>query len=211
MVGRGQVACDERAFHKEQDGRRGMTLIARLAPGALQRIGIFLETARAIEPQQYYYPLADIHLTVLSLFTATEQYQPYLERVGEYLEAVDEAVAGAPAFTLDTAGLTLTTSAVLTQGFPLDTTLEDLRSRLRAALKARGLGSGLDQRSRLRTAHNTVIRFTVPLQGPEKFAAALQEARSYPFGRSTLTALDLVFNDWYMTSERLNVLKTYII
>ena len=205
----GQVACDERALHKEQDGRRGMTLIARLAPAVLQRVGTFLETMRSLEPRQYYYPPADIHLTILSLFTATEHPQPYLSRADDYAQAVGAALAGAPAFTLDTTGITLAPGAVLTQGFPHDATLAQFRERLREALKERGLGGGLDQRYRLRTAHNTVIRFTAPLRDPARFAAALQDCRQLPFGTTVVTGLHLVVNDWYMSSAELNFLNTY--
>lgn len=208
-VRQGQIACDPHLLQKALDGRRGMTVIARLAPEVVQRIGEFLEAIRAIEPRQYYYPLADIHITVLSLFTATEQPQPYLARVEEYITAVSDALVSAPAFTLDTIGITLSSGAVLTQGFPQDTTLTQIRDRLRARLTAQGLGGGLDQRYRLRTAHNTVIRFAAPLQAANRFVDALQDYREYVFGMSVITRLDLVMNDWYMSSERLNFVKTY--
>lgn len=208
-VRHGNVVCDERALRKEQDQRRGMTVIARLAPDVLQRIGSFLNAVRQVEPHQYYYPLADIHLTVLSLFTAIEHPQPYLTRAGDYIAAVAVALASAKAFLLDTVGITLASDAVLTQGFPHDACLAQIRDRLRTALTEQGLGSGLDQRYSLRTAHNTVIRFTAPLQSADRFEDALHTYRHCPFGTSTITTLELVVNDWYLSSDRLVVLKTY--
>jgi hypothetical protein len=61
----GDTESDLRVFRKDQDLRRGMTVIARLALDVTQRIRAFLDSMQALDPQQYYYPSTDIHLTVL--------------------------------------------------------------------------------------------------------------------------------------------------
>lgn len=95
------------------------------------------------------------------------------------------------------------------QGFPRDTTLNDLRDHLRSALIRQGLGGSLDQRYHLVTAHSTLLRFTSPLRTPESFCAALGTFRSEFFGTSAITSLELVLNDWYMSSENLVKIETH--
>ena len=208
-IRRGLIATDPLLAHKASDGRRGLTVIARPAPAVAAGLAGMLGTLAALEPQQYYYPQSDFHLTVLSLFTATDDYAPRLQRLAEYRDAVAAVLAAAPAFSIDTAGITLAAGAVLAQGFPHGPALDMLREGLRAELRSRGLGAGLDQRYRLVTAHSTIIRFAAPLSAPGRFAQALSDFRSAPFGRNHVAALDLVFNDWYMSRDTLQTIDTF--
>ncbi|MCG8348257.1 MAG: hypothetical protein MI924_10815 [Chloroflexales bacterium] len=208
-IHRGRVECDQLVMCKDRDQRRGLTVIARLDPDVVRQIGDFLATLHAIEPQQYYYPSADLHLTILSLFTATDRYHPCLANADAYIAAVTTALTSMPTFALDTVGVTLSRGAVLVQGFPHDATLNIIRDTLRRQLTAQQLGSGLDQRYRLRTAHSTIARFTAPLQNSARFADTLHAYRHVAFGTSTVIKLDVVINDWYMSSDRLTLLKTY--
>jgi 2'-5' RNA ligase len=205
----GDVVYDSQLTNKDCDVRRGLSVIARLQPSVIEQLGNMLETLSTIEPHQYYYPLADIHLTILSLFTTTEHYQVHLERLDEYRDAVGMALKSARSFIVDAAGLTLSRSAAMVQGFPHDTVLNDVRDCLRTALASRGLDHSLDQRYRLLTAHSTLLRFTSPLQAPVQFCSALAGFRDEFFGASTIASLDLVINDWYMSSETLTKIETY--
>jgi len=205
----GRVSLDACALDKGNDARRGVTLLARPAPAVAERLAARLEALRGLEPGQYYQPRADLHLTVLSLFTATADHAPYLAHVDAYDAAVREAIRGEAPFTIDVRGVTLSPAAVLVQGFPRDDTLARIRARLRAALAARGLGGALDQRYRLETAHLTLVRFAAPLRDPARFVDALAAARTEAFGPSTVAALELVLGDWYQSSERARPIATY--
>ena len=205
----GHVTPDAWALRKGDDVRRGVTLLARPAASVADALTAFLAELQALEPAQYYQPRPDLHLTVLSLFTATADYAPYLAHVGAYEDAIAEALDGVPPFAVDACGVTLTPGAVLAQGFPRDETLPQLRDRLRAALVARGLGGALDQRYRLETAHTTLVRFVAPLRDPRRFVDALAAARARAFGTSVVTRLELVLGDWYQSSERARPLAAY--
>ncbi len=114
------------------------------------------------------------------------------------------------AFEIGFAGITLSRGAVMACGYPHGPALETLRERLRIQLRARGLDASLDQRYRLVTAHATLLRFAAPLQQPARFAALLEELRREPFGSMRVDALELVVNDWYMSSgslRRVEVLR----
>jgi len=205
----GCVATDAWALRKADDARRGVTLLAHPAAPVADALAAFLAQLRVLEPDQYYYPRADLHLTVLSLFSATTDYAPYLAHLDAYRSAVDEALDGAPPFAIDCVGVTLTAGTVLAQGFPRDDTLARVRERLRAALTARGLGGAVDQRYRLETAHTTLVRFVAPLRQPGRFVDALEAARHRTFGTSLVTRMELVLGDWYQSSEVARPLADY--
>jgi 2'-5' RNA ligase len=209
LVRAGGATLDPWALHKAGDGRRGLTLLARPAPAVADRLVAFLERLRALEPGQYYQPRADLHHTVLSLFTATVDHAAHLAHEAEYEAAVAEAAAETPAFEIAVQGVTLAPGAVLAQGFPRGDALERLRERLRAGLVARGLGGGLDQRYRLVTAHMTIARFAAPLRDPGRFVDALAEARATPFGVTLVDRLELVLGDWYQSAERERPVAAY--
>lgn len=205
----GQATLDPWVMQKDADGRRGLTLLARPDAEVCRRLEEFMDVLRRDEPEQYVQPAADIHLTVLSLFGATTDHAPYLARLAEYRAAAAEALADAPAFAVAIEGVTLSRGAVMAQGFPRDDTLERVRERLRAALAARGLAGGLDQRYRLMTAHLTLVRFAAPLRRPERFVAALADARGRAFGEMEVRGMELVVGDWYQSADRARVVDTH--
>jgi 2'-5' RNA ligase len=211
VVQAGGAAFDPQFAHLADDARRGVTLLARPAATVVGALSAFVEQLRVMEPDQYYQPPSDLHHTVLSLFTATADYAPYLAHLPAYREAVTEVAAATPPFSIRVRGVTLTPRAVLAQGFPLDGTLAAIRERLRAALGARGLGDALDRRYRLVTAHMTLIRFAEPLRGATRFVAALARERAREFGTTSVDRLELVFGDWYHTAAREQSIDGYLL
>ena len=198
-VADGDVDCDTH-LAGGLDPRRGLNLVARPDPALADRFASVQDRLAAADAHQYRQPRADLHVTVLSLFTVTEDYLPHLARRADYAAAVHAAAAGLPPFDIGFHGITISRGAVLARGFPRDGTLELLRARLRDALRARGLGGMLDQRYRLVTAHSTLLRFMAPPADPARFAAALTELRAMPLGTMHVDTLQLVVNDWYMSS-----------
>lgn len=207
-VSRGDVDCD---LHLAGglDPRRGISLIARPAPALAARLADLQDRLADADPRQYRQPLSDLHMTVLSLFTVTEHCAPYLARRADYATAVRAAVADVPAFDVDLTGITTSRGAVLVRGFPRDDTLERLRTRMRDVLRVCGLGAGLDQRYRLVTAHMTVLRFVAPPADPARLAAALAALRDAPLGTMTVDTLELVVNDWYMSSAAVEPIERF--
>lgn len=199
-MARGDVDCDAHLL-TGPDERRGLTLIARPDAALRARFDTLLDRLAGVEPQQYRYPAADMHITILSLATVTADLAPALLRLHDYDAAVREALDGVARFEIDFRGITVSRGAVLAQGFPRGPTLEILRGRLRGALRDRGLGAALDERYRLVTAHATLFRFVAPLQAPKRFAALLESLRSEPLGCMRVGAVELVTNDWTMSSS----------
>jgi 2'-5' RNA ligase len=205
----GQVRLDPQLPDQQVDARRGYTLMIRPAPGVARRIEAFLAEFEAREPGQYLYRPTEFHVTLLSLFTATEHYQPYFDRRGAYIGAVDRALGGAPPFRIHFRGVTASPGAVMIQGFPQDETFARLRDAVRRDLQLAGLGEGLDQRYRIRAAHITVIRFQQPPRDLPGLVRFLGRQRDRDFGTSPVRLIQLVENDWYMSEDRVKVIKEY--
>jgi 2'-5' RNA ligase len=202
----GEVDCDTRLL-AGPDPRRGLTLIARPGPQLAAGFAHVLDRLAAIERGQYRHPAPDLHLTVLSLFTVTDDHAAPLARLAAYRDAVHAAVAGTPPLEIEFSGITASRGAVLAQGHPCGPALALLRERLRDALRMRGLDGTLDGRYKLVTAHATLLRFVRPLAAPQAFAAALEDMRALPLGSLHADQLDLVINDWYMTSASLQLVE----
>jgi 2'-5' RNA ligase len=205
----GRVECDGILAEQVVDLRRGLTLIARPSVEVRQKVRRFLRELQRIEPDQYYYPASDLHITILSLHHATVRHAEYLAKMARYMSAVDAALRGAGPIRMEFKGVTASTGAVLAQGFVGDATLNELREELRRQLRSRGLEEGLDVRYRLATAHMTIARFRSPLCDGRRLAAVLVAARSRVFGSTKVNSLTLVQNDWYMTRRRLEIVKRY--
>ena len=191
------------------DTRRGLTLVARPGANVRRQVSRFLKKLQTIDPHQHYYPPAELHVTILGLFTATRDCEPFFSRAQEYRDATAAAVSGARAFGIDFAGITASSGAVLIQGFPLSEELESIRARLRSELKQRGLAGGLDQRYRRETAHLTAVRFCHRLHERDAFVRVLEEHRNWVFGTTNVRELSLVKNDWYLSAEVVETLRIY--
>ncbi|MDN4052109.1 2'-5' RNA ligase family protein [Massilia sp. YIM B02763] len=206
-VAAGDIDCDTR-LAAGPDPRRGLTVIARPGPEACARFDTLLDRLSALEPGQYRQPPPDMHMTVLSLFTVAGDATPALARLADYRAAVRAAVAGVEAFEVAFAGIALSRGAVLARGFPQGPQPELLRARLRAQLRKRGLDALLDERYRLVTAHATLLRFVRPLRDPARFSEELALLRDAPLGTMRVDRLELVVNDWTMSSASLERVDT---
>lgn len=135
----GAVACGDLDYDTHitagPDLRRGLTLIARPNQALRARFDAVLDRLASSEPHQYLYPIGDMHVTILSLFTATENPTQQLLRLADYRAAVSAALEGIKTVEIDFAGISLSRSAVLAQGFPRGPALETLRDRLRVQLR----------------------------------------------------------------------------
>lgn len=191
------------------DTRRGLTLLARLPATLGTALQPLLAALQQAEPAQYYYPATDLHLTVLSIISCHPGFALAAIEPEAYRALVREVVAGFGPFTLEFRGLTASPGAVLLQGFPLDDTLAELRQALRQAFRASGLQQSIDTRYRLQTAHATLLRLRTPPHNAARLLEVLADFRDYPLGTVQVSALELVFNDWYQRAAHTVRLENY--
>ena len=205
----GEIEPDPVLSSGSPDRRRGLTVIARPSAAVRRRVAAFLDQLRGIEPDQHYYAGSELHLTVLSLFTATVDHGPLFARTEDYVSAVDSALRTVAPIRIEFTGVTASPGTVMIQGFFTNAALNDLRDALRDQLRVRGLTEGVDRRYRLETAHVTVVRFRARLRDGERFAGALERARERSFGAWSIRSFSLVKNDWFMTQPALETMKRY--
>jgi len=205
----GRVQIDPYLVNRDFDRRLGLTVIARPDRHLCDQFSALVRELAQIEPCQHFYQPSEFHVTILSLLTATDPPQPCLARTHSYLTTLTPILSAAEGFDLCFRGVSATSSSILVQGFPESDQLESLRERIRQALRANGLGAGLDERYRITSAHTTLVRFKNQLQDPKRLIATLATCRDRDFGRSHVAALQLVKSDWYMSANRLEVLAEY--
>ncbi|MBX0289975.1 mutarotase [Hymenobacter sp. HSC-4F20] len=199
----------DRMLHSGQDARRGITLLARPPESVTAGVSRVLADFQLVAPEQYYYPAADMHLTILSIISCFPGFLLTDIAPAAYQEVVRAALEQVGPFVIRYAGLTASAGGLMVQGFPEDDTLNRLRNKLRTAFRRSGLPQSIDQRYALQTAHSTVLRFTTPLHHPARLVAALQSHQHTPIGTFQVDTLELVYNDWYQRAANTVVLERY--
>jgi 2'-5' RNA ligase len=191
-----------------KDSRYGITLLARPSAQVKQHIQHSLAELMQLEPQQYYYPASDLHLTVLSLISCYAGFTLSQIDTAAYVELVEEVLADAAPFRLHFRGITASPSCVLVQGFFDDQALNQLRAKLRLAFGLSSLQHSIDQRYAIQTAHMTVLRFSQQPAQPELFLEKIKALTSVDFGSCVIDELELVGNDWYQRQQNTVLIKS---
>lgn len=196
-------------INSKNDNRFGITLLARPGNQVKQNISNILDECKAAEPNQYYYPDTDLHVTILSIISCRASFSLNEINPSEYQEIVHSAVDTVSPFTINFKGFTASTSSILIQGFPDHHQLSGLRNLLREKFKKSGLMHSMDKRYRLKTAHMTAIRFKEPLKNAETFIQKISKYRQLDFGSSRITKVELVKTDWYHQQDKVKTLAVF--
>lgn len=196
-------------INDESDSRFGITLLLRPSEKIKENIELFLKQLKVIEPNQYYYPDSDIHITIMSIISCYEGFSFEKINVEDYIEIIQKSIENSGVVKIDFRGVTASNSAIMIQGFPFDESLDTLRNKLRENFRNSTLEQSIDSRYSIATAHSTIMRFTEKLQNPQKFMEVVEQFRNYNFGEFTADKLELVFNDWYQRAENTIHLKDF--
>ena len=183
------------------DKRLGVTLLIRPDEQVRVQIQKFLAALRVIEPEQYYYPSSDIHVTVMSIISCYNGFDLNQIVVQDYIDLIRKCLPAPKNIEISFKGVTASPSCIMIQGFPQQPVLDDLRESVRTAFKASSLQQSIDKRYSIQTAHTTVVRFTKPFTAKEKFIKVLEDFKDYDFGRATISEIELVYNDWYQREK----------
>lgn len=181
--------------------RRGITLLIRPDEHVRRRMLEFLAALRAIEPEQYYYPPSDMHVTVLSIIGCYDGFDLEQIAVDNYVHLIHQCLRSQRKIRIRFKGITASPSCIMIQGFPQQSVLDELRNCLRTAFKTSSLQQTMDQRYFIQTAHVTVVRFTKSFTAKEQFVKVLEDFKDYDFGETTIDEVELVHNDWYMREK----------
>ncbi|MEO5790167.1 MAG: 2'-5' RNA ligase family protein [Gelidibacter sp.] len=184
-------------INSDQDDRFGLSLIIRPSVAIKNEIQKFLNELNSIEPNQYYYPNSDIHITVISVISCYSGLQLSQIKVPAYIKLIANSLKNQEAMTLSLKGITASASCIMIQGFTNDDSLNQLRDRLRKEFINSDLEQSMDERYLIQTAHATVFRFKEKLAQKEKFLEIIEKYRAYDFGTFSVDGIELVYNNWY--------------
>ena len=187
----------DNSINSSEDTRRGVTVLSYLSNALGVAIRELLDELKGIEPEQYYYPTNEFHLTVLSIITCVKDFKLSDIDLKAYSDAFEQAVKDIGPLKIRYSGVTASPSCILVQGFPDNDQLNILRDKLRSSFKKANLYTTIDLRYEISTAHTTVVRFRSPLRNRDEFIEVLSKYRKSDFGTLEVDRLDFVFNNWY--------------
>ena len=190
----------------DTDRRRGLTFLIRPPEEVKLRMSQMLDELQQAEPEQYYYPSADRHVTVLSVISCYEGFRLDNVNSDEYIRVSREAIEGFGPFPISFRGITASPSCVMICGYFSEASLNCIREKLRKVIKQSGLQQSVDVRYRIQAAHSTVVRFRQPLRSAAHLLALLERYRNFDFGTFRVKAIELVCNDWYQRSAQVQKL-----
>jgi 2'-5' RNA ligase len=205
----GQAELDPWLTPATLDERRGLTLRARPPAHLIARMQELVAAFQQVEPDQYYHPGPEIHLTISSLISAYPGFT--LQQIAPlaYQQVVGHSLAQSSPFTLTYCGVTASPGAILLQGFPQGDTLQQLRTKLKSDVEQAGLSHSIDARYALQTAHATLVRFRAPLRQPAQVANLIHAYQQTFIGSFEVDTLELVYTDWYHRAAHTVLLETY--
>lgn len=193
------------------DDRYGLTLLIRPTLEIRLRISEMLRDLHPFAPDQYYYPVSDMHITALSIISCQPGFTLQQIDTSEYIQTIRSAVDQITPFQINFRGLTASPSALMICGYPENESLNKLRNLLRTSFEKTSLYHTIDKRYKLQTAHITALRFSNKLSDHENFVQKLQSIKDISFGIDTIQELELVVNDWYQRKEKVTPVKRFVI
>ena len=195
----------------KNDRRFGLTLIIRPSNEIKTKIQDFLKNFKEIEPNQYYYPNSDIHITVMSIISCYNDFDMSKIDVQKYIDLTEKCLLKGIDLNITFKGITASPSGVMVQGFMNNNELNDIRNRLRKAFKNSNVEQSLDKRYLIQTAHSTIIRFRKELSHKEKFLELLDNSINYDFGTFKVNKFELVYNDWYQREQYVKKIHEFVV
>ena len=191
----------DRYLDDPKDERKGLSLILQPSGAIAENVELFLSDARRIEPELYVQPIADLHVTVMSIISCREGFDYQLMDLKPYIECIAQSLCESIPFGLQFKGVSLSSEAVMICGFPQSQQLEHIRNRLREHFNTSNLFHTLDIRYKTELAHMTAIRHRMPLRDCSAFLEFIQRYREFDFGTMTASGLQLVETDWYARAK----------
>ena len=195
-----QEQLDRNLLNPDKDMRRGLTLTASLPAHVSRNIMFCLQKLAAIEPNQYFYPPADLHITIIDLIAASSDFLLSTFEEEKYKNVVGQIISQIGPIHWRLAGMITSSGALLVKGY-YSAELSTLRNTLRKELPLYDLL--LKERYPTISGHVTVARYTSPIQQADRFLKTLEGFKSINFGQFTTSSLDLVVHDWYNHKSRL--------
>lgn len=189
----GQIESDPFLSSRKADTRRGISLIIPVQ-GIAKTYQQLVNTLAQLEPNQYYYPLEDLHFTVFDFIQAKPHYKRDDGLEQAFLSISQEAAQVTDAIEIELKGIVFSPAAGIIKGYDSNR-LVSLRDHIRRLMDVQKLQN--DERYASESAHVTFMRFREKLAHPNLFVKAVANYSEQDIGQEQVTRLELVEHDWY--------------
>lgn len=193
----------------KNDQRLGLTLITKLDSCAIENVEGFIDKIRTENPNQYFYPNTDIHVTILSIISCHVGFDINSLKIQDYINLINASLNEINSFEISFRGITASSEAIMIAGYVNDDSLNKLRDSLRSVFKLSKLTHTIDLRYPITTAHSTIIRFKEKLMKKSSLLKIMDDNKDYDFGTFQINRLELVHNDWYQRHQNVKQLHLF--
>ena len=188
-------AGDDYLKNVRNDNRMSLVVLIRITPEISGKIVSCIEEIRKIEPELYFYPAGDFHITVMDILKG-EEGRNIPENVEEYIDCIRKSSAKISPFPIEFKGLTASDNAVMVKGYYQEELLW-FREDLRESFAQRGLK--LEERYKTISSHVTISRLPERYQNAEALLNYIKQPRA--FGTMNVHSMEVSFHNWYDTRK----------
>ena len=98
------------------DSRMSLVVLIRISLNVAEKINSCIDDLRGIEPNLYYYPAKDFHITVMDVLKG-EEGRRIPPNITEYIRCIEECSKEISPFKIRFDGLTASDNAILVRGY----------------------------------------------------------------------------------------------
>jgi hypothetical protein len=202
-----EVLCGELSS-PGSDMRYGVAFISRPSPVVIDYIISIQDLLRKLEPDQYYYPPSDLHLTILEVVhnrdpeESSSIAQHIQARIDGIIPKGKDPILDSPILVFDAAGCALGL-------LPFDDTLQEVRANIRERLLS--INISVAPRYAAETAHISFMRYTSPLKSDLDYWMSTLSSIRFPSQLTLrLSAVWLTWGaNWYGMQSRIRQAGPY--
>lgn len=203
------ILIDQHLLDPDNDNRTGLSIITKPGYGIKNLYDSLINGFRKIEPDQYYYPFTDLHITVFDFITAGENIQFNDKLLENYISVTGKVFKNEFPITIVFKGVVFSKAAGLIKGYDHDDRIINIRHKIRVCLQESGIKA--NERYESVTTHMTFCRFTRKIKNCEDFLFHMSRIKEIPLGNYTFDYIDIVIHDWYNKSEKCKFIKRMLL
>ncbi|MBA3947738.1 MAG: hypothetical protein H0X37_24685 [Herpetosiphonaceae bacterium] len=190
------------------DQRGGVNIVSHPPAIVSHQIMLLQQHLRTYEPYQYYYPVADLHLTVIEI-CSSQPLSDVTSRAARVVDRLPQAMQGASLAALSTPVVGYDARGCALNFIPTDQALASIRAQLVERLAVHGIAPA--PRYPPQSAHVTFMRYVEPLRTPpERWVSVLRELACDSSLRWTLSELWVTWGaTWYGNQSRIHEAGPY--
>ncbi|MCR5343665.1 MAG: 2'-5' RNA ligase family protein [Butyrivibrio sp.] len=181
----------------KNDNRMALVVLIRITSEIAGKINKCISELHDIEPDLYYYPCEDFHITVMDILRG-EEGRELPHNLDDYIKCIRECCSEIDPFKITFDGLVASDNAIMVKGY-YDEQLLRFRESLRNSLAVNGLS--LEERYKTISSHITISRLYDKYKNPTKLMDYIEKPHS--FGTMTVKNMEISFHNWYDTRKQL--------